>query len=45
MGEMDLRGRVGVGMNQVCLNMSLTIQSDAMVKAAVLGVFRVVSGL
>ena len=39
MVEMDLRGRVGVGMNQVCLNMSLTIQSDAMVKAAVLGVF------
>ena len=45
MVEMDLRGRVGVGMNQVCLNMSLTIQSDAMEKAAVLGFFRVVSGL
>ena len=43
--EMELKGGVGVGMNQVCLNMSLTIQSDAMVKAAVLGVFRVVSGL
>ena len=45
MGAMDLRGRLDVGMNQVCLNMSLTIQSDAMEKAAVLGVFRVVSGL
>ena len=43
--KMDLRGGVGVGMNQVCLNMSLTIQSDAMEKAAVLGVFRVVSRL
>ena len=42
---MDLSGRVGVGMNHVCLNMSLTIQSDAMEKAAVLGFFRVVSGL
>ena len=45
MGEMNLRGGLGAGMNQVCLNMSLTIQSDAMVKAAGLGVFRVVSGL
>ena len=45
MGEMNLRGGLGAGMNQVCLNMSLTIQSDAMEKAAVLGFFRVVSGL
>ena len=36
MAEMDLRGGVGVGMNQVSHNMSLTIQSHAMVNAAVL---------
>ena len=44
MGEMDFRGGVGVGMSQVSHNMSLAIQSHAMVNAAVLGVFRVVSG-
>ena len=45
MGEIDLRGRVGVGINQVSHNMSLTIQSHAMENATVLGVIRVVSGL
>ena len=45
MGGTDLRGRVGVGINQVGHNMSLTIQSHAMEKATVLGVIRVVSGL
>ena len=45
MGEIDLRGRVGVGINQVSRNMSLTIQSHAKVNASGLGVFRVVSGL
>ena len=38
MGEMDLRGGVGVGMNQVSHNMSLAIQSQAMEDATVLGV-------
>ena len=42
MGEMDLRGGVGVGMNQVSHNMSLAIQSQAMENATVLGVRRVV---
>ena len=45
MDEMDLRGGVGVVRNQVCLNKSLTNQSDALDEAAVLGVFRVVSRL
>ena len=45
MGETDLRGRVGVGINQVSHNMSLTIQSHAMENATVLGVIRVLSGL
>ena len=45
MGEMDLRRGVGVGMNQVCHNMNLAIQSHAMEYATVLRVFRVVSGL
>ena len=44
-GEMDLRGGVVVGMNQICLNMSLTIQIHAMKKAAELRAFRVVSRL
>ena len=38
MGEIDLRGRVGVGINQVSHNMSLTIQSHAMENATVLGI-------
>ena len=42
---MDLRGGVVVGMNQICLKMSLTIQIHAMEKAAELGVLWVVSGL
>ena len=42
---MDLRGCVGVGINQVSHDMSLTIQSHAMENATVLGVSRVVSGL
>ena len=42
---MNLRGGVAVGMNQIGLKMSLTIQIDAMEKAVELGVFRVVSGL
>ena len=42
---MDLRGGVVVGMNQICLKMSLSIQIHAKEKAAELGVFRVVSGL
>ena len=37
-GEIDIRGRVGVGINQVSHNMSLTIQSHAMVNAAVGGI-------
>ena len=45
MGEMDSRGGVGVCINQICLNMSLTIQIHAMEKAAELGVFKVVSVL
>ena len=44
MGEIDLRGWVGVGIYQVSHNMSLAIQSHAMVNAAVFGVFIVVSG-
>ena len=42
MGEMDLRGGVGVGMSQVSHNMSLAIQSQAMENTTVLGVCRVV---
>ena len=38
MGEIDLRGRVGEGINQVSHNMSLAIQSHAMVNAAVRGI-------
>ena len=34
---MDLRGRVGVGINQVTHDMSLTIQSHAMENTTVLG--------
>ena len=45
MGETDLRGRVGVGINQVNHNMSLAIQSNAMENATMLEVIRVVSGL
>ena len=45
MGEIDLKERVHVGINQVSHNMSLTIQSHAMDNATVLGVIRVVSGL
>ena len=37
MCEMDLRGGVGVGMNQVSHNMSLAIQSAAMENAAYCG--------
>ena len=44
MGEIDIRGRVGVGINQVSHNMSLTIQSHAMENATVFGVNKVVSG-
>ena len=42
---MDLRGRVGVGINQVSHNMSFTIQSHDKKNATVLGLFRIVSGL
>ena len=42
MGEMDLGRGVGEGMNQVCYNMYLAIQSQAMENATVLGVRRVV---
>ena len=41
-GEMDLRGGMVVGMNQISHNMSLAIQSPAMENATVLGVHRVV---
>ena len=42
MVEMDLRGGVGVGMNQVSHNMSLTIQSQTMENASAFGFRRVV---
>ena len=42
MGEIDLRGGVGVGMNQDSHNMSLANQSQAMENATVLRVRRVV---
>ena len=45
MREIALRGRLGVGINQVSHNMSLTIQRHAKVNAAVLRVSRVLSGL
>ena len=35
--EMDLRGRVGVGINEVSNNTSLNIQNHAMENATVLG--------
>ena len=44
MGEIDLKGWVGVGIYPVSQNISLAIQSHAMVNAAVFVVFRVVSG-
>ena len=37
MDAMDVGGRVGVGINQVSNNTSLTIQSHAMKNATVLG--------
>ena len=36
-GEMDIRGRVGVGINEVSNNTSLTIQNHTMENATVLG--------
>ena len=41
-GEMDLRGGMVVGMNQISHNMSLAIQSQAMENETVLRVRRVV---
>ena len=38
MGEIDIRGGVGEGINQVIHNMSLTIHTHAMVNAAVGGI-------
>ena len=42
---MDLRERMGLGINKVSHNMSLTIQSHAMESATELGVIRVFSGV
>ena len=42
MGEIHLRGWVGVGMNQVSHNMNLAIQSHAMEYATVFGVRMIV---
>ena len=42
MVEIDLRGGVGVGMNQVSHNMSLAIQSLAIENATVFGISRVI---
>ena len=42
---MDLRERMGLGINKVSHNMSLTIQSHAMENATKIGVIGVFSGL
>ena len=45
MGEIVLHGGVGIGMNQGCSNMFLTIPNHARENAAVSGVFLDVSGV